>query len=139
MFKSKLDYTKFKVFGCACYLLLCIYNNHKLYFRLTCFFLSYSLHNKGYMCLSLYCKTFISCHVIFNEDNFPFSNKNNPFTNAMILPCLLITLLPLVCFNINIMIIFLLLLVNHIIPPNYEQNTNDSSLSSNTTTNTTHF
>jgi len=80
-FNSEPDYTKFKVFGYACYPLLCPYNRHKLDFRSTCcLFLGYSLHNKEYICLSRIGKTF-SCHVIFNEDIFPIHFNNN-FTNA---------------------------------------------------------
>ena len=63
------------------------YNKHKLDFRSACcLFLGYSLHNKGYICLSSSGKTFISRHVVFNEDVFPYSNPQYGFLPALSTP-----------------------------------------------------
>ena len=80
LFKEKPDYTRFKVFGCACYPLLRPYNKHKLEFRSACcLFLGYSLNSRGYICLSPEGKTYVSRHVAFNENVFPYSTPNNVF------------------------------------------------------------
>lgn len=80
------DYKLLKPFGCACYPCLKPYNQHKLQFHTTrCVFLGYSNSHKGYKCLNSHGRIFISRHVIFNEDHFPFrdgflnkrSSKNN--------------------------------------------------------------
>jgi histone deacetylase 1/2 len=70
------DYTFFKVFGCACWPHLRPYNTHKLDFRSKkCVFLGYSSLHKGYKCLHVPSKrVYISRDVIFDENNFPFSN-----------------------------------------------------------------
>lgn len=87
LLKTKPDYTKFRSFGCACYPLMRPYNKHKLDFRSACcLFLGYSLHNKGYICLSSSGKTFISRHVVFNEDVFPYSNPQYGFLPALSTP-----------------------------------------------------
>lgn len=60
-----------KVFGCACYLLLCPYNKHKFDFLSSlCLFLGYRAKTKGYICLSPSGKTYISRHVKLNEQLF---------------------------------------------------------------------
>jgi len=80
LFKEKPDYTRFKVFGCVCYPLLRPYNKHKLEFIFACcLFLGYSLNSRGYICLSSEGKTYVSCHVVFNENVFPYSTPNNVF------------------------------------------------------------
>lgn len=62
-----------KTFGCACYPCLRPYNQHKLQFHTTkCVFLGYSGSHKGYKCLSSTGRIFVSRHVVFNEQNFPF-------------------------------------------------------------------
>jgi len=73
LFHKLPDYNTFKTFGCACYPLLRPYNKHKLDFKSACcIFLSYSVHNKGYICLSNTGKVYISRHVIFHEQLFPY-------------------------------------------------------------------
>jgi len=67
LFKEKSDYTRFKVFGCACYPLLRPYNKHKLDFRSSyCLFLGYTLNSKGYIYLSQEGNTYVS-HSIPNN------------------------------------------------------------------------
>lgn len=49
------------------------YNNHKLEFITgRCIFISYSSHHKGYQCLHSSGKVYISNHVIFYEQSFPY-------------------------------------------------------------------
>jgi len=82
LFNCKPNYTTFKIFGCACYPLIRPYNKIKVDFRSTCYlFLDYNLHNKGYICLSPTRKTYISWHVMFNEDMFPYFVPHNKFHN----------------------------------------------------------
>lgn len=88
-----LDYTALKSFGCACYLNLRPYNTHKLNFHTTkCVFLGYSSQHKGYKCLSSTRRLYISRHVIFNEDYFPFQqgfiNKEKSENSVSHLPVL---------------------------------------------------
>ena len=72
-------YTHLKVFGSSCFPYLRSYNTHKLQYRsLECAFLGYSSHHKGYLCLDIHSsKVYISHHVIFNEDYFPFKNLSS--------------------------------------------------------------
>lgn len=67
------DYSLLKPFGCACYPCLKPYNKHKLQFQTTkCVFLGYSSSHKGYKCISPTGRIYVSRHVVFNEDHFPF-------------------------------------------------------------------
>lgn len=53
----------------------CPYNKHKLQYHTTkCAFLGYSSSHKGYKCMNSSGRIFISRHVIFNEDDFPFEH-----------------------------------------------------------------
>jgi histone deacetylase 1/2 len=71
--KKEPDYNVLKPFGCACYPCLKPYNKHKLQFHTTrCVFLGYSSAHKGYKCINSHGRVFISRHVVFNEDHFPF-------------------------------------------------------------------
>lgn len=74
LFRNKPDYNGFKTFGCACFPCLRPYNQSKFQFHSTkCVFLGYNGSHKGYKCLSSTGKIYISRHVIFNEEDFPFS------------------------------------------------------------------
>jgi hypothetical protein len=75
LFHEQPDYGFLRVFGCACWLNLRPYNNHKLSFRSTqCVFLGYSSMHKGYKCLDrATCRIYISRDVVFNESLFPFA------------------------------------------------------------------
>jgi histone deacetylase 1/2 len=73
LYKKEPDYSALKPFGCACYPCLRPFNKHKLQFHTTrCVFIGYSNSHKGYKCLNSHGKTFISRHVVFNENHFPF-------------------------------------------------------------------
>ncbi|KAM1528050.1 hypothetical protein ACFX1Z_017449 [Malus domestica] len=64
-----------RVFGCACFPLLQLYNSNKLQPKSAkCIFLGYASNYKGYICFELTLgKIYISRHVIFNELDFPYS------------------------------------------------------------------
>ena len=78
MFKCLFHRTPYhdflRTFGCIFFLFLCIYHAHKLDFRsYLCVFLSYSSSHLGYYCLDLASqRVYISNHVCFHEDLFPF-------------------------------------------------------------------
>ncbi|KAL1345376.1 hypothetical protein AAHE18_08G113100 [Arachis hypogaea] len=66
------DYLFLKTFECACYPQLKPHNTHKFNFKThKCLFLGYSSHHKGYKCLSLSSKLYVSKHVLFDESEFP--------------------------------------------------------------------
>lgn len=69
------DFNFLRVFGCACFPCLRPYHSQKFHFRSTkCVFLGYSPSHKGYKCLSLSGRLYISRHVVFNEMEFPFKS-----------------------------------------------------------------
>ncbi|KAI5396342.1 hypothetical protein KIW84_062519 [Lathyrus oleraceus] len=71
--KKEPDYKALKPFGCACYPCLRPYNQHKMQFHTTrCVFLGYNNSHKGYKCLNSHGRVFVSRHVMFNENQFPF-------------------------------------------------------------------
>lgn len=74
LFKHPPAYSSLRVFGCACYPWLQPYTPHKLDTRSKrCVFLGYTLNHKGYQCLDTTTgRIYISRHVIFNEEFFPF-------------------------------------------------------------------
>lgn len=77
LFHKKPAYSFLKTFDCLCYNCLRPYNNHKLQPRLTpCVFIYYNNIHKGYKCLSLDGHLYVSRHVFFDENTFPFSNKS---------------------------------------------------------------
>jgi hypothetical protein len=75
LFNKKPYYSFLRTFGCACWLHLRLYNSQKLQFRSKqCIFLGYSNMHKGYKCLDVSTgRVYISHDVIFDEENFPFS------------------------------------------------------------------
>lgn len=71
--KKEPDYKALKPFGCVCYPCLRPYNQHTMQFHNTrCVFLGYNNSHKGYKCLNSHGRVFISRHVVFNENHFPF-------------------------------------------------------------------
>ena len=79
LFESPPNYTKLQVFGCLCYPWLRPYSQHKLDSRSTpCVFLSYFSTQSAYICLDLsISKTYISRHVKFLENSFPFTTHQS--------------------------------------------------------------
>ncbi|KAM1714220.1 hypothetical protein ACFX12_024856 [Malus domestica] len=62
------------IFGCACFPLLKPYNSSKLQPKaMKCVFLGYASKYKGYICYAVTNhKFYISRHVMFNEQEFPY-------------------------------------------------------------------
>jgi hypothetical protein len=75
---ATLDYSNFRVFGCAYWPNLRPYNSHKLELRSTrCVFLGYSNMHKGFKCLDVSRgHIYISRDIIFDETVFPFATLN---------------------------------------------------------------
>lgn len=70
------EYQALRVFGCACYPMLRDYAQHKFDpSSLKCVFLGYNDKYKGYRCLlPTTGRFYISRHVVFDEQSFPFSD-----------------------------------------------------------------
>ncbi|KAK0572541.1 hypothetical protein LWI29_033229 [Acer saccharum] len=80
LFGREPNYRKLRVFGCLCYPWLRPYTSHKLQPRSRpCVFVGYSTEHSAYLCLDRSTgKIFVSRHVVFVEQNFPFSNTAGP-------------------------------------------------------------
>lgn len=64
-----------KTFGCACFPLLHLYNQHKVSFRSSkCVFIGYSPFHKGCKCLHPSGRAYIARSVTFNEAEFPYES-----------------------------------------------------------------
>ncbi|TYK18915.1 Retrovirus-related Pol polyprotein from transposon TNT 1-94 [Cucumis melo var. makuwa] len=75
VFFRKPNFPFLRVFGCKCYPYLRPYQSHKLSLRSTpCTFLGYSTSHKGYKCLASDGRLFISRHVLFDENSFPYAS-----------------------------------------------------------------
>lgn len=73
--KVKPSYELLSVFGCACFPNLRPFQHHKLSFRSQqCVFLGSVPNTKGYRCLAEDGSMFVSRHVIFYENKFPFKD-----------------------------------------------------------------
>ena len=74
-------YTSLRVFGCKCYPCLRPYMKNKLDPKsLVCVFLGYNEKYKGYRCFYPPTgKVFISRHVLFDENHFPFGDLYSQF------------------------------------------------------------
>jgi len=84
LFHKEPDYKFFKTFGCACYPLLRPYNFKKFDFKSSlCIFLGYNNIHKGYKCLALNGKVYMTRHVLFNETLFPYNIQQNPFITPL--------------------------------------------------------
>jgi hypothetical protein len=80
LFNKIFDYSFFKVLGCRCFPYTRPYAVNKLApHSSSCAFLGYSSTFKGYKCLHLETnKIFLSRHVIFDENSFPFKEYKSP-------------------------------------------------------------
>lgn len=73
-----------RAFGLACYLCLRPYQQQKFEFHSEkCVYIGYSDYHKGYLCLSLTKRVYVSRHVCFNELEFPFSSIFLATTNQI--------------------------------------------------------
>ena len=107
LFGSSPNYSKFLVFGCLCYPRLRPYSQHKLDSRSTpCVFLGYSSIQSAYICLDLSTsKTYISRHVKFLENSFPFlhhqSTLSHPTPGFISKWCLPVQIFPISHGSLN--------------------------------------
>lgn len=76
LFHRTPDYRFLKVFGCSYFSYIVPYNKNKLQPKsIHCVFLGYDENRKGYRCLDKSTsKIYISRHVLFDENSFPFTN-----------------------------------------------------------------
>ena len=67
-----------RVFGCLCFPWLFPYTKDKLSTRSrSCVFMGYIKLHKGYKCFEMVSSKFcVSCHVIFDENVFPFVSQD---------------------------------------------------------------
>lgn len=82
LYQRKPSYSHLKIFGCSSFPFLRPYNSNKLeYWSKECVFMGYSSSHKGYLCFDKETnRIYISRHVTFNENSFPF--HNNPSNNS---------------------------------------------------------
>jgi len=93
VYRHTPDYHFLKVFGCACWPYLRPYNKHKIDFRSKNYiFIGYSLDHHGYKFLDLATgKVYVSHHVVFDENHFPYKSPNHqssicPDTPSIVVP-----------------------------------------------------
>ncbi|PKU78515.1 Retrovirus-related Pol polyprotein from transposon TNT 1-94 [Dendrobium catenatum] len=94
---TKPNYTHLRTFGCACYPLLPSHTRHKLQPKSKqCVFIGYSDTHKGYKCLDVSNnKVFVSRHLTFDEQMFPFSiQQDNKLNNHIDPPAPSFMLIP---------------------------------------------
>jgi hypothetical protein len=79
LFHKTPDYSFSRVLDCLCFPYTRPYNDHKLQARSNpCVFLGYTISQKRYKCYHIESnKTFISRHVIFDEQHFPFQTDQH--------------------------------------------------------------
>lgn len=79
LFNSPPNYSYLYVFGYECWPYLWPFYHHKMHFHShRCIFLGYSDHHRRFKCLEpSFGRIFLSCHVIFNEFNFPFMDLSS--------------------------------------------------------------
>ncbi|XP_010495533.1 PREDICTED: uncharacterized protein LOC104772640 [Camelina sativa] len=90
LFAQKPDYSALRVFGSVCYQTLRAYGNNKFDPKsLKCVFLGYNEKYKGYQCI--YPPTgrvYISRHVLFDENAYPFVDEYSALIPAATTPLL---------------------------------------------------
>ena len=76
IYSVRPKYGFLKAYGCLCFPCLRDYNNHKLSMRSSpCTFIGYAQNQKGYKCMDKNGKIYVSRHVIFDENKFPYAEK----------------------------------------------------------------
>ncbi|GMP23812.1 hypothetical protein CsSME_00001282 [Camellia sinensis var. sinensis] len=85
LFHKAPDYSFMRVFGCQCFPWLKSHTSHKLQPKSTlCVFLGYHPSYKGYRCLDPSSgKVYLSRHVIFHENIFPFASTSPPTSQTL--------------------------------------------------------
>lgn len=80
LFLKTPDYDFLRVFGCLCFPLLMPFKKHKLEFRSAmCVFIGYCLNEHGYHFLYSPGRLYVSRHVRFRENVFPFAKSTAHF------------------------------------------------------------
>lgn len=81
LFHRQPAYTSFRVFGCKCFPYLRPYMKNKMDPKfLACVFLGYNEKYKCYICyFPPTGRVYISRHVIFDEESFPYSDLYSKF------------------------------------------------------------
>lgn len=84
LFKSEPNYLALKPFGCTCFPWLKPYTSNKLQPKSQkCIFLGYCATSKGYKCYDpISTKVFVSRHVKFVENEFPYSSFKNDVSSV---------------------------------------------------------
>lgn len=83
LFCERPNYLFLRVFGCLCFPNLWLFNTSKLQFRSSpCTFLGYSPYHKGYQCQAADGRVYISRHVTFHENEFPFKKLFSKLTDS---------------------------------------------------------
>ncbi|CAJ2640052.1 unnamed protein product [Trifolium pratense] len=79
LFGKHPDYSGLRIFGCQCFPYLKTPGLHKFSRKTaSCVFLGYSPLHKGYRCLDSHThRVYISRHVVFNENYFPYLHHTN--------------------------------------------------------------
>ena len=75
LFQTTPDYHLLKTFGSSCFPYTIPYNTQKFQYKSIHYvFIGYSANHKGYLCLDLSSsRVYISRHVVFDENTFPYS------------------------------------------------------------------
>ncbi|KAJ6871938.1 hypothetical protein NC651_031122 [Populus alba x Populus x berolinensis] len=83
------DYHKLRTFGCQCYPWLVPYRGNKFQPKSRpCVFLGYSLTQHAFQCLNLHTgKIYLSRHVTFDENIFPFKMISPSINSSPVPPC----------------------------------------------------
>lgn len=72
------DFKSLRTFRCSCFPCLRPYQSHKFQYHSTkCVFIGYSFSHKGYKCLSSSGRIYVTRHVVFNENEFPFQSVSS--------------------------------------------------------------
>ena len=83
LYGHKPNYAFLRVFGCACFPYLQLFNKHKLSFKTSkCLFIGYSPFHKGYKCLHPFGHVYIARSVSFNETCFPYQYLLAPISST---------------------------------------------------------
>ena len=84
LYQKDPAYSHLRVFGCFCYPLFPSTTIHKLQPRSApCVFLGYPSNHCGYKCYDISLNKIIICrHVLFNENEFPFSKLHTPSSTS---------------------------------------------------------
>ncbi|CAN0896019.1 Retrovirus-related Pol polyprotein from transposon TNT 1-94 [Linum grandiflorum] len=83
LFRRRPDYSRLRVFGCTCFVLLPKKDRSKLMSKtVQCVFLGYTDHHKGYLCYDArQRRLYTAYHVVFLENSYYYPLPNQPPTS----------------------------------------------------------